>query len=86
MGGIKDMDELPGAIFVTGVKEDELAIKEARQLNIPIVGIVDTNANPQGIHYAIAGNDDALSSLRFILGAAIWALEQPDAVLKEVSK
>lgn len=67
MGGIKKMKELPGAIFVTGVIEDNLAIKEALNKNIPIIGITDTNVNPGDVDYIIPANDDAVSSLKIIL-------------------
>lgn len=68
MGGIKDMMELPGAILLADVKEGGIVIKEARRAGIPIVGIVDTNADPSFIDYPIPGNDDAVSSLRFLFG------------------
>lgn len=68
MGGIKNMTKFPGAIFAAGVIEDHLAIKEARAKNIPIVAIVDSNVSPEGIDYPIPANDDAVSSLRLIVG------------------
>jgi len=68
VGGIKEMTELPGAIVIADAKEAELVIQEARKLKIPLVGIVDTNTNPSFIDYPIPGNDDALSSLRLLLG------------------
>jgi small subunit ribosomal protein S2 len=74
MGGIKNMSELPAAIFVTSVKEDGLAIAEARRLKIPIVGIVDTNFDPSCIDYPIPANDDAISSLRLILAYTYKAI------------
>jgi len=66
MGGIKGMDALPAAVFVSDIKADHLAIREARRLGIPVVGISDTNANPEEVDYPIPANDDALSSLRYI--------------------
>jgi small subunit ribosomal protein S2 len=74
MGGIKYMLELPGAIFVTSVKEDALAIAEARKMGIPIIGIADTNTDPTKIDYPIPANDDAISSLRLILSYAAKAI------------
>lgn len=67
MGGIETMQELPGAIFVTDLNADVLAIKEARKMGIPIVAIADTNVNPDNADYIIPANDDAISSLKFIL-------------------
>jgi small subunit ribosomal protein S2 len=69
MGGIKAMRDLPGAIVIADVKEAGLVISEARKMNVPLVGISDTNADPSLIDYPIPGNDDALSSLRLLLGA-----------------
>lgn len=78
MGGIKDMAELPGVVFVADVKEDELAVKEARKVGIPVVGIVDTNCNPAVVDYPIPANDDAISSVRLILAYICKALlEKP---------
>lgn len=65
-GGIKDMNGLPGAMFVVDVVEEENAIKEARRLNIPVVAIVDTNANPSAADYAIPANDDAIKAIQLI--------------------
>ncbi len=70
MGGIKNMTELPAAIFVTSVKEDALAIAEARKTGVPIIAIADTNVDPSIIDYPIPANDDAISSLRLILAYA----------------
>lgn len=69
MGGIKVMRDLPGAIVIADVKEAGLVISEARKMNVPLVGISDTNADPSLIDFPIPGNDDALSSLRLLLGA-----------------
>lgn len=69
LGGIKDMRGLPGALFVVDPKKEHLAIQEARKLNIPIVGIVDTNCDPDEVDYVIPGNDDAIRSIKLIAGA-----------------
>lgn len=69
MGGIKNLRELPGAIVVADGKEAKLAIREARAIGVPIVAIMDTNADPSAVEHPVPGNDDALSSIRFILGA-----------------
>lgn len=68
MGGIKNMAKLPGAIFVTSVIEDCIAIQEARNKNIPVIALVDSNINPKDIEYVIPANEDALSSLRIMVG------------------
>jgi small subunit ribosomal protein S2 len=65
-GGIKDLNGHPGAVFVTDVVADDNAVKEARRLNVPIVAIVDTNANPSVADYVIPANDDAIKSLQLI--------------------
>ena len=66
LGGIKDMEELPGVIFIVDSKKEEIAIKEAKRLNIPVVGLVDTNCSPENIDYVIPGNDDAIRSVKLI--------------------
>ena len=66
LGGIKDMDELPGVIFIVDSKKEEIAIKEAKKINIPVVGLVDTNCSPENIDYVIPGNDDAIRSVKLI--------------------
>ena len=69
MGGIQEMRELPCAIVIADAKEAKLPIAEALTMNIPVVAITDTNTDPSVVEYPIPGNDDALSSLKFILGA-----------------
>ena len=66
LGGIKDMTELPGVIFLVDPKKERIAVLEAKKLNIPVVGIVDTNCNPQDLDYPIPGNDDAIRSVSLI--------------------
>ena len=66
-GGIKNLKNIPDAIFVLDVRKDNIAIKEARRKNIPIIGIVDTNVNPELVDYVIPANDDAISSVKYIL-------------------
>ena len=68
VGGIKGMEELPGAIVVADTKEASLVLHEAGKMGVPIVGIVDTNTDPSAVDYPIPGNDDALSSLRLLFG------------------
>ncbi len=64
LGGIKNMKELPGAVFIIDVVKEHIAVTEARRLEIPIVAVVDTNCDPDVIDYAIPGNDDAIRSIR----------------------
>lgn len=64
LGGIKEMDRLPGAIFVVDPKNERIAVNEARKLNIPVIAIVDTNCDPDEIDYVIPGNDDAIRAIR----------------------
>ena len=66
LGGIKEMDKLPGVIFLVDPKKERIAILEARRLNIPTVGIVDTNCNPEDLDYPIPGNDDAIRAVKLI--------------------
>jgi len=66
LGGIKDMDELPGAVFIVDPKKEHIAVKEANKLGIPIVAIGDTNCDPDEIDYIIPGNDDAIRAIRLI--------------------
>ena len=66
LGGIKDMDELPGAVFIVDPKKETIAVLEARKLGIPIVAIGDTNCDPDELDYIIPGNDDAIRAIRLI--------------------
>ena len=66
LGGIKDMNELPGVIFLVDPKKERIAILEAKKLGIPVVGLVDTNCNPEELDYPIPGNDDAIRAVNLI--------------------
>ena len=68
LGGVKDMKQLPGAVFVVDPRKEHNAIAEARKLKIPVVAIVDTNCDPDEIDYVIPGNDDAIRAIRLISG------------------
>ncbi len=70
LGGIKSMGGLPDAMFVIDVGHEKIAIKEAQKLGIPVIGVVDTNTNPEGIDYIIPGNDDAARAIRLYAAAA----------------
>ena len=66
LGGIKEMKEMPGVIFIVDPKKERNAILEARKLNIPTIGLIDTNCNPNDVDYAIPGNDDAIRAVKLI--------------------
>ena len=66
LGGIKEMTELPGVLFIVDPKKERIAILEARKLGIPVIGLVDTNCNPEDVDYAIPGNDDAIRAVSLI--------------------
>ena len=66
LGGIKDMDGLPSALYVVDSRYEQIAVKEANKLGIPVVAIVDTNCDPDGIDYIIPGNDDAIRAIRLL--------------------
>ncbi len=66
LGGIKDMNGLPSAVYVVDARYEQIAIKEANKLGIPVVSIVDTNCDPDGIDYIIPGNDDAIRAIRLL--------------------
>jgi small subunit ribosomal protein S2 len=87
LGGIKEMQKLPGALFIIDPKKEHIAVHEARRLGIPIVALVDTNCDPEGIEYVIPGNDDAIRSIRLFAGAvadaAIEGQARYQAVLAE---
>ena len=68
LGGIKEMKGMPGAIFVVDPKKEKIAVKEARILGIPVVGIVDTNCDPDDVDYVIPANDDAIRAVKLIAG------------------
>lgn len=75
LGGIKEMNTLPGLIFIVDAKKEKIAVAEASRLKIPIVGIVDTNADPDLIDFPIAANDDAIKSIKVITMELIEAIE-----------
>ncbi len=76
IGGIKDMGGLPDALFVIDVDHERIAVQEANKLGIPVIGVVDTNSNPDGIDYIIPGNDDAIRAIQ------IYVSSIADAVLE----
>jgi len=76
LGGIKEMNQLPDALYVIDPRKERIAVAEARKLNIPIVAIVDTNCDPDEIDYIIPGNDDAIRAVKLLTA------KMADAVLE----
>ena len=74
LGGIEDMDKMPGAMIIIDSKKERIAVAEAKKLGIPIVSIVDTNCNPDEIDYVIPGNDDAIRAVALILNVLSEAI------------
>jgi small subunit ribosomal protein S2 len=74
LGGIKDMGGLPDAIFVVDVDHEAIAIKEAKNLGIPVIGIVDTNSNPDNVDYIIPANDDAIRAVTLYVSSVADAI------------
>ena len=92
LGGVKDMNQLPKALFIVDPRKERIAVSEARKLNIPIVAIVDTNCDPDEIDYVIPGNDDAIRAVKLIAGAMADAIlegrqgEQTEAPVEEAAE
>ena len=85
LGGVRDMERLPDAVFVIDLKTEEIGVREANRLRIPVIGLVDSNCDPTGIDYVIPGNDDAIRSCDLIVstigsaieeGAGVWRAEE----------
>nr|MBN2276962.1 30S ribosomal protein S2 [candidate division Zixibacteria bacterium] len=83
LGGIKDMNYLPGMLFVVDAKKEKIAIAEASNLGLPIVAILDTNADPDPIDFPIAANDDAIKSIRIITRAIVDSVIDAKASVTE---
>ena len=89
LGGIRDMNEVPGAMFVVDPKKERIAILEARKLGIPVIGLVDTNCNPEDVDYVIPGNDDAIRAIKLIVEAmanAVIESKQGESMAKEAEE
>lgn len=82
-GGIKDLNGKPGALIVTDIIADTNAVKEAKTLGIPVIGLVDTNANPSDIDYVIPANDDAIKGLQLLLDYFAAAVAEGAGAVKE---
>ncbi len=85
LGGIKDMRSLPDVMFVVDVDHEDIAIREARKLGIPVVAIVDTNCSPEGVDYVIPGNDDAMRAIELYSGLIADAVIDGKSSLPEVA-
>lgn len=85
-GGIKNMNGRPGAVVVTDIIADANAVREAKALNIPVVAIVDTNANPDGIDYVIPANDDAIKGVKLLLSYFTQAVSEGAGASQKVEK
>ena len=83
LAGIRDMSRLPDVIFIIDSNKEEIAVHEANKLNIPVVAIVDTNCNPDGIDYIVPGNDDALRAVRLFAQKMADAIIEGQQVAKE---
>ena len=83
LGGIADMPKLPAAIVVIDVDREHIAVKEAIKLGVPVVALVDSNCNPDGIDYVIPGNDDALRSIKVIMDALQAAVQEGVEVISK---
>jgi small subunit ribosomal protein S2 len=86
LGGIKAMRKLPDALFVIDPKKEEIAVKEANKLRIPVVAVVDTNCDPDVVDYRIPGNDDAIRAIRLFCAAIADAILEGKATLEERAK
>jgi small subunit ribosomal protein S2 len=86
LGGIKDMINLPDALFIVDVGYQKIAVEEAGRLGIPVVGVVDTNHSPEGVDYVIPGNDDASRAVRlYARGVADAVLEGRNQIVREIT-
>jgi small subunit ribosomal protein S2 len=87
LGGIKRMSKLPGAVFLIDPNAEDIALKEANKLGIPVIGVVDTNCNPEGVDYLIAANDDAIRSIQYfaqlMADACLEGSERREIALRE---
>jgi small subunit ribosomal protein S2 len=86
LGGIKEMKQLPGALFVVDPRKERIAVAEARKLGIPLVSIVDTNCDPDEIDHVIPGNDDAIRAVKLItsiMAAAVLEAKQGEQTAED---
>jgi small subunit ribosomal protein S2 len=95
LGGVRDMDRLPDAVFVTDLKTEEIAVHEAARLRIPIIGLVDTNCDPTPVDFVIPGNDDAIRSCQLVIGtiggavdegSSSWRVQEEKRIAEEMAR
>ena len=95
LGGVRDMDRLPDAVFVADLKTEEIAVNEAARLRIPIIGLVDTNCDPTPVDFVIPGNDDAIRSCQLIIGtigkavedgSSSWRVQEEKRIAEEMER
>ena len=79
LGGIRDMNGMPAVVFINDVTREDLAVKEAKKLGLPIIGVLDSNANPSGIDFPIPANDDAIGAITIVAEAIADAIEEGKA-------
>lgn len=82
-GGIKNLQGKPGLVYITDIVTDHLAVKEAKRLGVPVIGVVDTNADPSGIDFPIPANDDALKAIQLLLEYVAAAINEGKAAQKK---
>ncbi|RJQ17926.1 MAG: 30S ribosomal protein S2 [Nitrospiraceae bacterium] len=85
LSGVKEMKALPGAIFIIDPKKESIAIAEAKNLSIPILALVDTNCDPDGIDYVVPGNDDAIRSIKLITSKIAEAVLEGKSILNKTA-
>ena len=83
LGGIKAMRKLPDAIFVIDPKQEEIAVKEARKLGIPVIAVIDTNCDPDMVDYKVPGNDDAIRAIRLFCSAIAEAIAEGKTIYEQ---
>ncbi|HEX2931790.1 MAG TPA: 30S ribosomal protein S2, partial [Candidatus Binatia bacterium] len=83
LGGIKAMRKLPDAIFVIDPKQEEIAVKEARKLGIPVISVIDTNCDPDMVDYKVPGNDDAIRAIRLFCAAIADAVVEGKTIYEQ---
>ena len=95
LGGVRDMDRLPDAVFVADLKTEEIAVNEAARLRIPIIGLVDTNCDPSPVDYVVPGNDDAIRSCQLVIGtighavedgSSAWRVQEEKRIAEEMER
>ena len=95
LGGVRDMQRLPDAVFVTDLKTEEIAVHEAARLRIPIIGLVDTNCDPTPVDFVVPGNDDAIRSCELVIGtigsaidegSSTWRVQEEKRIAEEMAR